>query len=88
MSVAAPTVNCPRCDSLDAGTVAHSPVPGCWTVLVCSTCWFCWRSTEVWLDGKGWDPEFRLTPSTFDQVPAMPPVPPLREPAAQRAPQR
>ncbi|MEW2119391.1 non-oxidative hydroxyarylic acid decarboxylases subunit D [Streptomyces sp. NPDC005474] len=69
---------CPRCDSPETQVAAHSPVAGCWTVLTCDTCHFCWRSTESWLTGRGWHPAFRLDPATFGAVPVMPPVPPLR----------
>ena len=69
-AMTAPAIPCPRCGSATS-IVAYSPVPGCWEMYSCATCWYAWRSTEP---GTATDPdlypyEFRLDVKSLADAP-------------------
>ena len=70
---------CPRCRSTKVRVETTSPVADVWTVYVCGTCLYAWRSTEP---EENTNPDkypgpFRLKPedlASFEIVPAIPPL--------------
>ncbi|MFE6450658.1 non-oxidative hydroxyarylic acid decarboxylases subunit D [Nocardiopsis dassonvillei] len=74
------TVICPRCGGGDTAAIAHSPVPGVWEVVLCSTCHYTWRTTEPPRQSsrEEFPEEFRITPEDVRDAVELPPVPPLR----------
>jgi vanillate/4-hydroxybenzoate decarboxylase subunit D len=62
---------CPRCGSTPTATVAHSPVPGRWTMQSCGTCWYAWRSTEsiTATDPDHYPQEFRVDVTSIADAP-------------------
>ena len=71
---------CPRCSTKEARVVAHSPVPGVWTMQLCPVCFYSWRSTEPDYATKATAlaTEFRVDASRLAEGKPMPGVPPLR----------
>lgn len=77
------TVNstiCPRCDAENVRVLTTSPIPGRWTMYVCNTCIYSWRSTEARsaTDPLAYPAEFKLDPRDIPSIPAIPTVPPRR----------
>ncbi|SIO88792.1 non-oxidative hydroxyarylic acid decarboxylases subunit D [Nocardiopsis sp. JB363] len=72
---------CPRCGDEGAATVAVSPVPGVWEVVLCSICHYTWRTTEPPRQSvrESFPEEFRITPEDIRDAVELPPVPPLRD---------
>jgi hypothetical protein len=64
---------CPRCGSDTTSTVAQSPVPGRWTIISCTTCWYAWRSTEprTATDPDSYPDDFRLVPAEIANLPRL-----------------
>jgi hypothetical protein len=71
---------CPRCDSNTAEKLVDAPKDKSWEVYICRTCCFSWRSTEGELVTNPvlYDKRFKLDPSVLEELPAIPPVPPLK----------
>jgi vanillate/4-hydroxybenzoate decarboxylase subunit D len=74
------TTTCPRCRSEDAHVSATSPVPDCWTVHTCATCYYTWRSTEApqATDPDKFPPAFSIDPASIASLPAVPSIPERR----------
>jgi hypothetical protein len=77
------TVNstiCPRCDAENVRVLTTSPILGRWTMYVCNTCIYSWRSTEARsaTDPLAYPAEFKLDPRDIPSIPAIPTVPPRR----------
>ena len=73
---------CPRCRSTTTEVRSTSPVSGAWTVFGCSTCFYCWRSTEPAENTKPdqYPAIFRLKPEQLASLPVIPNIPALRRP--------
>jgi hypothetical protein len=71
---------CPRCDAENVRVLTTSPVPGGWTMYVCVTCVYSWRSTEPAsaTDPLTYPAEFKINPAEIPAIPAIPAVPPRR----------
>ncbi|RCG30856.1 hypothetical protein DQ384_12850 [Sphaerisporangium album] len=71
------TTVCPRCDAENVRVLTTSPVPGRWTMHVCDTCVYSWRSTEPSsvTDPPAYPPEFKIDPAEIPHLPATPAVP-------------
>jgi vanillate/4-hydroxybenzoate decarboxylase subunit D len=71
---------CPRCDAENVRVLTTSPIPGRWTMYVCNTCIYSWRSTEARsaTDPLAYPAEFKLDPRDIPSIPAIPTVPPRR----------
>lgn len=74
------TTVCPRCERDTVRTMTTSPVPGRWTMYVCDTCFYGYRSTEepAATDPAVFPMDFKVDPAGIGAMPAMPPVPPRR----------
>jgi hypothetical protein len=55
--------------------MAQSPVGDVWEVTICERCWYSWRSTEKVEILE----EFRLSEEALQDMPVIPPVPPLNK---------
>jgi vanillate/4-hydroxybenzoate decarboxylase subunit D len=71
---------CPRCRSTTTEVRSTSPISGAWTVFGCSTCFYCWRSTEPAENTKPdqYPAIFRLKPEQLASLPVIPNIPALR----------
>jgi hypothetical protein len=71
---------CPRCDTENVRVLTTSPVAGEWTMYVCMTCVYSWRSTEPpsATDPLTYPAEFKIDPAEIPAIPAIPTVPPRR----------
>lgn len=72
---------CPRCRAATVQELGRSPVPDVWTVYLCPTCRYTWRSTEP---AENTDPDrypeaFRMTPQQLSELAVAPSIPPLRQ---------
>jgi hypothetical protein len=74
------TTICPRCDVQNIRVLTTSPVPGRWTMYVCDTCVYSWRSTEPSsvTDPATYPAEFKIDPAEIPGLPPIPPIPPRR----------
>lgn len=70
---------CPRCAGEEIAALAHSPVPGVWTMLQCARCGFIWRTTEPARRSRRehYPESFRMTEADLADAPEVPAVPPL-----------
>ncbi|AKX93125.1 vanillic acid non-oxidative decarboxylation gene [Moorella thermoacetica] len=71
---------CPRCDQDTAEKLVDSPRGQEWSVYLCHTCYFSWRSTEdeSITDPRFYSTKFKLSPDSFEKMLCIPPVPPLK----------
>ncbi|WP_046212757.1 non-oxidative hydroxyarylic acid decarboxylases subunit D [Paenibacillus wulumuqiensis] len=71
---------CPRCGSQHTEQVAASPVAGVWTVHMCSTCIFTWRSTEPEhiTNPDKYLPAFKVDQADIPKAAHVPPIPARR----------
>ena len=55
-------------------------VPGAWTVTLCASCFYTWRSTEpdVFRVHDRYDPRFKLNAADIARFTPYPPLPPRR----------
>ncbi len=58
------TLDCPRCDSSQTLTIAHSPVEGKFEIYRCEACNYVWRSTEDLSDITKWIEHWRKNVNT------------------------
>jgi len=75
----ADTIPCPRCNSSDTELMTQSKTTG-WTVHLCGTCFFSWRSSEpaMFTQHDLYDPRFRLSPERIMRFSSFPPIAPQK----------
>jgi rubredoxin len=74
------TTVCPRCEQSTVRVMTTSPVPGAWTMHVCDTCFYSYRSTEgpTATDPASFPQDWKVDPADIPGMLAMPPVPQRR----------
>jgi transposase-like protein len=74
------TIVCPRCEESTVRVMTTSPVPGKWTMYVCDTCFYSYRSTEKAsaTEPASFPQDWKVDPADIPSMPAMPPVPQRR----------
>lgn len=72
--------SCPRCTENATQIVAQSPVAGAWTMALCPTCYYTWRSTEpdYAVKREAMSKDFYIDPAKIEKGRVMPEIPPLR----------
>lgn len=72
--------NCPRCTGTATRIVAQSPVEGAWSMALCPTCYYTWRSTEpdYAVIREAMSNDFYVDSSQIHKGRVMPEIPPLR----------
>lgn len=80
MSSARNTTVCPRCEEPAVRVMTTSPVPGKWTMYVCDTCFYSYRSTEgpAATDPAAFPADWKVDPAGIPDMLPMPPVPERR----------
>jgi hypothetical protein len=71
---------CPRCTETATRIVANSPVLGAWSMALCPTCYYSWRSTEPDYATKrdAMSKDFQIDRALIANGKVMPEIPPLR----------
>lgn len=71
---------CPRCESEGCQILSESPVKGCWTMYLCPTCFYSWRSTEPEqaTNPARYEKGFKIDPKTISSFPVVPAIFPRR----------
>ena len=69
-------IPCPRCNALDTELMTQSKTAG-WTVHLCGTCFYSWRSSEpaAFTQHDLYDSRFRLSPERIAHFSNYPPIP-------------
>jgi hypothetical protein len=72
---------CPRCTETATRIAAHSPAPGAWSMALCPTCFYSWRSTEpdYAVKREAMAKDFQVDRDAIARGKVMPEIPPLRE---------
>ena len=73
-------MQCPRCRSATSDLMAHSKPEGLWSVYLCNTCLYTWRTSEPAsaTDANHYDPRFRIKPEEVPGFRPFPIVPPRK----------
>jgi hypothetical protein len=71
---------CPRCTETATCMVAQSPVAGAWSMALCPTCFYSWRSTEpdYAVKREAMSKDFQIDRAAIPKGKVMPEIPPLR----------
>ncbi|HEJ9148038.1 TPA: phenolic acid decarboxylase subunit D [Serratia marcescens] len=71
---------CPRCEAAGPETLCHAPVEDTWTIFLCPTCFFTWRSSEpdFITDPEKYPSRFKFAPTDMANFGIMPNIPELK----------